>query len=294
MTMTESLAESIGAYLAANWGSLHFTLVFGLLGGRMLLEAARPRTALRHPLRARWLANGLVLLVDQLLLRLLAPLGAALLASQWQLGLLQVASLPAPLAFLITIVALDLTLFACHRLAHQWPMLWRIHRLHHSDPDVDVTTGWRFHPLEALLHAGSVTLMIVLLGSPPIAVAGYLLLQTTISMLSHANVRLPARLDRALRYVVITPDMHRIHHSVLPADHHSNFAIGLSLWDRLLGSYREQPAAGHEATRFGLGGHPPERAFSIAAMLADPFTRDTVSGPRIRAGDHHPHTGETP
>lgn len=290
--MNEPLAGSFGTYLAANWGSLHFTLVFGLLGGLMLLEAAHPRTALRHPLRSRWLANGLVLLVDQLLLRLLVPLGAALLASQWQLGLLQLANLPAPLAVLLTIVALDLTLFACHRLAHQWPILWRIHRLHHSDPDVDVTTGWRFHPLEALLHAGSVTAMIVLLGSPPLAVALYLLLQTTISMLSHANVRLPARLDRGLRYVVITPDMHRIHHSVLAADHHSNFAIGLSLWDRLLGSYREQPEAGHDATRFGLDGRPPKQALSITAMLADPFTRNTGSGPRSRASDPHPPIGD--
>lgn len=291
--MNDPLAGSTGAYLAANWGSLHFTLVFGLLGGLMLLEAARPRTALRHPLRPRWLANGLVLLVDQLLLRLLVPLGAALLASQWQPGLPRLASLPAPLAILLTIVALDLTLFACHRLAHQWPILWRIHRLHHSDPDVDVTTGWRFHPLEALLHAGSVTAMIVLLGSPPLGVGLYLLLQTTISMLSHANVRLPARLDRVLRYIVITPDMHRIHHSVLAADHHSNFAIGLSLWDRLLGSYREQPLAGHAATRFGLDGLPPERAVSIAAMLADPFTRDTGGGPQGPRGKPRRPIGET-
>lgn len=281
--------------LANHWSAVHFTSVFTLLALLMLGEMLVPRNELRHPLRRRWFVNGAVLVIDQLLLRLLTPMLVALIVARGNSGLFAWVEVPLPVMLITTVIALDFSLFAFHRLAHHWPILWRIHRLHHSDPDVDVTTGWRFHPLEALLQALTLSTMILLLGAPAAVVALYLLVQGMISMLSHTNLRLPARLDRALRWIMITPDMHRIHHSTNVADYQSNFSIGLSIWDRLSGSYRSQPEAGHDAISFGIPGLEPARQLRLGAMLADPFLAESVTGQRTRPDrDHHAPIGTYP
>jgi sterol desaturase/sphingolipid hydroxylase (fatty acid hydroxylase superfamily) len=254
-----------------NWSSIYMTMAFSLLALLMLLESSRPRNRLRYALRRRWLANLCVLLIDHAMLRLLLPVGATLVAADSTRGLFQSLPVPGALAFVVTWLALDLSLYALHRLVHRVPLLWRVHRLHHADPDVDVTTGWRFHPLDALLQGATMFAVVTVLGSSPMSVATYLMAMAAVSMLSHANILLPRRMDGLLRWLVITPDMHRIHHSRLAGDYNANFCVGLSLWDRLLGTYRAVPVNGYEAMSFGIEGRDPERAARILEMLADPL-----------------------
>jgi sterol desaturase/sphingolipid hydroxylase (fatty acid hydroxylase superfamily) len=264
----------VGDQTLARLYSAQVVLLFGSIALGMVAEAVRPRHVLQHPLRRRWLANGFLLVIDQLVLRLLMPLTvitAALLAEERGWGLLNLLALPAPIAFVASLLALDGAYYVLHRLEHRVPLLWRVHRLHHSDPDVDVSTGVRFHPLEALVQGGTTVLVALLIGTQPLATFAHLLLLALVGPFSHTNVIVPPHLERLLRAVIITPDMHRLHHSADPRDYETNYSLGLSFWDRLFGTYRAEPVAGYAAMKFGVAGRMPADCIALPRILADPL-----------------------
>ncbi len=225
----------------------------------------------------RWPGNLGLVVVDTLLVRLLCPtaaVGMALIAEARGWGLLNAVGLPAPIALIATVIVLDLAVYLQHVLFHAVPALWRLHRMHHADLELDVTTGVRFHPIEILLSMLIKLGVVAALGTPAAGVLVFEVLLNAISMFNHGNVRLPARLDRALRWIVVTPDMHRVHHSVLPRETNSNFGFNLPWWDRLFGTYRAQPEAGHEGMTLGIAQFRDARELRLDRMLLQPFRDD--------------------
>jgi len=221
-----------------------------------------------------------VLLVDTLLGRVVAPVGAAgfaLLAEAHRWGLFNRVSVPAWLAFLVALLLLDLAIYVQHRVFHSVPLLWRLHRMHHADLDVDVTTGTRFHPIEILLSLGVKLVVVLTLGAPTLAVLVFEIGLNAISMFNHSNVRIPPTLERVLRWLVVTPDMHRVHHSLLRRETDSNFGFNFPWWDRLFRSYRSQPEAGHESMTLGLEQFRDPKELRIDRMLTQPFRDDRTN-----------------
>ena len=185
-------------------------------------------------------------------------------------------------------VWLDLAIYFQHRLFHAVPVLWRLHRVHHTDPEVDVTTGVRFHPVEMLLSVGFKAGAVAVLGPPVVAVILFEVVLNAGSLFSHANLRLPAVVDRPLRAVLVTPDMHRVHHSADPTETNTNFGFTLSWWDRLFGTYRRQPRSGHDAMAIGVDGFSGHVVLGlyrllIQPLLKEPVSRRAISSEHIRA-----------
>ncbi len=191
-------------------------------------------------------------------------------------GLLRLAGLPHWATVLLAIVLLDLVIYAQHVLFHGVPALWRLHRMHHADLDVDVTTGVRFHPVEILLSIGIKLGAVAILGAPLLGVLLFEILLNVSSLFNHGNVRMPERLDRVARWLVVTPDMHRTHHSAVPSETNSNFGFNLPWWDRLFGTYRAAPAAGHEAMRLGLEQFRDPRDLRLDRMLLQPLAAEPL------------------
>jgi sterol desaturase/sphingolipid hydroxylase (fatty acid hydroxylase superfamily) len=200
-----------------------------------------------------------------------AAVGVALLAETRQWGLFQ--SIPAPewLAIAASILILDLVVYLQHVLFHAAPALWRLHRMHHADLEFDVTTGLRFHPVEIVISMLIKMGLVAALGAPALAVLIFEVLLNATSMFNHGNVRMPAALDAVLRWFVVTPDMHRVHHSIVPRETNSNFGFNLSCWDRLFGTYRRAPAAGHEGMTIGVEQFRDPRELRLDRMLAQPW-----------------------
>jgi sterol desaturase/sphingolipid hydroxylase (fatty acid hydroxylase superfamily) len=250
------------------------------------LLAPRRRLTLSRPVR--WLSNLGLVVLDNLAVRLLVPagaVGAALLAEQHGWGLFHNLLLPEWLVVVLSVVALDLVIYLQHVVFHAVPLLWRLHMVHHADLDFDVTTGVRFHTLEILLSLGIKLVAVVLLGAPAVAVLIFEVLLNATSMFSHGNVRLPARLDRLLRLVLVTPDMHRVHHSTDPRETNSNFGFNLPWWDYLFGTYRARPAAGLDGMTIGLEQYrDARRADRLHWMLLLPFIGRTGDYPVNRRG----------
>ena len=236
------------------------------------LLAPRRRLALRRPWR--WSSNLGLVALNTLLMRVAVPftaVGTALVAETHGWGVLQMVELPAWIEVIIAVVAFDLAIYLQHVMFHAVPALWRLHMVHHADLDFDVTTGLRFHTLEILL-SGFIKLAVVLvLGPPAAAVVIFEVLLNATSMFNHSNVRMPARLDRLLRWIVVTPDMHRVHHSAAPHETNSNFGFNLPWWDRLFGTYRAQPELGHERMTIGLVQFRDQRQLGIRRLLPLPF-----------------------
>jgi len=250
-----------------------FAGVLALLAG---LEAFAPRRRPSAPRGWRYANNLALVAVDSLFVRLLFPLagvGFALLAQERGWGLFNLWEAPGWLAFLASFVLLDLVIWGQHVAFHRVPALWRLHRMHHADLDFDVSTGLRFHPFEIGLSMLVKFAAVAVLGAPPLAVLAFEIALNATSMFSHANLRLPERLDAALRRVIVTPDMHRVHHSVDPVETHSNFGFNLSIWDRLFGSYRAQPAKGHEGMAIGLPIFRDGAELRLDRLLTQPFRR---------------------
>jgi sterol desaturase/sphingolipid hydroxylase (fatty acid hydroxylase superfamily) len=215
--------------------------------------------------------------LDTVLGRIAAPTGAvgfALLAEERGWGLFHIVALPAWLELLLALFLLDLAIYLQHRLFHYAPVLWRLHRMHHADLDVDVTTGARFHPVEILLSLGIKFLVVVPLGTPPLAVLLFEIALNGTSMFNHSNVRVAPAIERVLRWLVVTPDMHRVHHSIVRRETDSNFGFNFPWWDRLFGTYRPQPEAGHQAMTLGIGQFRDPRELRLDRMLTQPFRDD--------------------
>jgi sterol desaturase/sphingolipid hydroxylase (fatty acid hydroxylase superfamily) len=236
---------------------------------------AAPRRSTALPRTARWTANLGLAALDAAIVRLLFPfvaVGMAELASARGWGLLNQVDAPPAGAALASIVALDFAIYLQHVLFHAVPVLWRLHRVHHADLDFDVTTGVRFHPVEIVLSLLFKLAVITILGAPAVAVLAFEVILNVMAMFSHGNVRIPGGLDRMLRWLIVTPDMHRIHHSIERAETDSNFGFNLALWDRLLGTYRSQPAKGHEAMVLGIEQfRDPAQCATLPGTLALPL-----------------------
>ena len=248
---------------------------FGVLAVMAVWEVLAPRRALRVSKLVRWGNNLALVFLNSLLLRLLFPaaaVGMAAFAAEQGWGLLNYFTLPAGLAVLVSVIALDFAIYLQHIMVHAVPALWRLHRVHHADMDFDVTTGARFHPLEIMLSMLIKFATIAVLGPPLVAVVIFEVLLNATAMFNHSNVCMPAALDRVLRWVVVTPDMHRVHHSVEDDEANSNFGFNLPWWDRLLGTYRDQPRAGHEAMIIGIHKYnTPRQVAWLPGMLVLPF-----------------------
>ncbi len=218
-------------------------------------ELIAPRRTLSVSKGLRWFSNFGLTAVNTVAVRLAFALGAvgiALIAEERGWGLFHNVAFPGWLAIVLSVLALDLVIYLQHVMFHAVPLFWRLHMVHHADLDFDVTTGLRFHTIEILLSMGIKAAAIVLLGAPAVAVLIFEVLLNATSMFNHSNIRMPAGVDRVLRLFVVTPDMHRVHHSVLARETNSNFGFNLPWWDYLMGTYRSQPAQGHERMQIGL------------------------------------------
>ena len=249
----------------------------GILAVMMLWEWLSPRRDQEIGRARRWPSNLGIVALNTVVVRLVFPaaaVGMALVAETREWGLFQALEAPTWLAVAASVILLDLAIYFQHVLFHAVPVLWRLHRMHHADLEFDVTTGLRFHPIEILLSMGIKLGVVAALGTPAVAVLVFEVLLNGTSMFNHGNVRLAAPLDRVLRWIVVTPEMHRVHHSVVPRETNSNFGFNLPWWDRLCGTYRAQPAAGHEGMTIGIAQFRDPSELRLARMLIQPFRDD--------------------
>jgi sterol desaturase/sphingolipid hydroxylase (fatty acid hydroxylase superfamily) len=246
-----------------------------------LWEISAPRRRLTVSKIQRWTSNLGIVFLNSLLVRLLFPaaaVGMAVFVQERGWGFFNYVETPYALAVLASVVVLDFAIYLQHVMFHAVPTLWRLHRMHHADLDFDVTTGTRFHPIEILLSMLIKFAVIVVLGAPALAVLVFEVLLNATAMFNHSNVRMPVRWDRFLRLFVVTPDMHRVHHSVEDHETNSNFGFNLPVWDHLFGTYKHQPDASHEAMTIGIRNYrDPRMVDRLYGMLALPF-RGKVTG----------------
>ncbi len=252
-----------------------FLLVLAAMAG---WEVWAPRRVLQQNKAIRWTNNMGLTVINTLSVRTLLPLvpvSVASFAEAHGMGLLHLFPLSYPLAVVLSILVFDLAIYLQHLMFHAVPLLWCVHRVHHADLDFDVTTGARFHPVEIALSILIRSAVILVLGPPALAVLVFEILLNATSMFNHGNVRLPAAIDRIARRLVVTPDMHRVHHSIVVRETNSNFGFNLPWWDRLFGTYRAQPEAGHEGMTIGIEQFRSPRELWLDRMLLQPFHTDT-------------------
>jgi sterol desaturase/sphingolipid hydroxylase (fatty acid hydroxylase superfamily) len=261
--------------LLENEALIRMGFFLGTLFVLAFLERWAPRRALSTPKPARWFANLGIVTVDTLIVRFLLPVlpvGFALLCHQEGWGLLNAFPVPYGVAVFTGVVLFDFFIYVQHVLFHHVPTLWRLHGVHHTDLDFDVTTAIRFHPVEIVLSMGIKLGLVYLFGPPALSVILFEIILNATAMFSHSNLRLPLWLDGVLRLLIVTPDMHRVHHSVIIREHNSNFGFNLSIWDRLLGTYRPQPERGHEGMTIGLANFRDPSRLNLLHILALPFS----------------------
>ncbi|MGE0856911.1 MAG: sterol desaturase family protein [Hyphomicrobiaceae bacterium] len=243
-----------------------------------LIELAIPKRKLSHAKSRRWLTNLSFVAIDSILVRAMAALAvpvaavaAAVYAAGRGWGLLTLVDLPAWAEWIIALLALDLAIWFQHLVSHKLPLFWRLHRVHHADVDIDVTTAIRFHPIEIALSMLWKIVVVFALGAPAGAVILFEVILNGCAMFNHANIALPPTLDRTIRTLVVTPDMHRVHHSVLRREHDSNYGFNLSIWDRIFGTYTDQPEEGHHGMTIGLKPFQSEEPTRLGWSLLLPF-----------------------
>ncbi len=272
---------NLGDFLIENEVMMRLGFFFGMFLVMGLLELAFPRRKLLFSKTIRWLNNMGLVFLNSLLLRILFPLaatGVAAWVTSHSWGFLNIFNIGTPLSFIVSILILDMAIWAQHVLVHHVPALWRLHRVHHADPDFDVTTGARFHPLEIIFSMLLKFLVILLLGPSVAAVIVFEILLNATAMFNHANVRLPTSLDRYLRLIMVTPDMHRVHHSMIRSETNSNFGFNLPWWDYLFGTYCAQPAKGHEAMEIGIPEFQNTKQITqLQGMLTIPFVSEQTT-----------------
>lgn len=248
-----------------------FLIVLLLTG---LWEIVAPRRPLTVNKGVRWLTNLSMIFITNLLVRFtlpLLPIGLALLAQERGWGLLNIIELPSWLAVTIAILALDLVIYLQHVLFHFLPILWRLHRMHHTDLDLDASSGNRFHPLEILISIGIKLGAVLLIGPSPFAVLLFEIVLNASATFNHGNIHIPVNIDRWLRILLVTPDMHRVHHSIIPRETNSNFGFCLPWWDYLCGTYRAQPVDGHQGMTIGLKEYRDPARLTLPLLLTQPF-----------------------
>ena len=263
-----------------------FASVFLLVAG---LEVLLPRRTRTQPRFRRWRANLALVALNPLSVRLLfpvLPVGLAVIAGERNWGLLNNVGLPYWLEVAVGVLALDFAVYLQHVLHHAIPLLWRFHMVHHSDLDYDLTTGVRFHPIEIIISMGFKLGAVLIIGAPVLAVLIFESALNAFSMFNHSNIHLPLGLDRAIRFLAVTPDMHRVHHSVVIRETNSNYGFCFPWWDRLLGTYKDQPEHGHLGMTIGLSQFRDEQRLTLMRLLALPFHGDPGAVPinRVHSG----------
>lgn len=226
------------------------------------------------PKRQRWFVNVAIVVLDTLIVRLIIPLlpfGMAELAAAKGWGILNLIRLPYWSSVVLSFVIFDIIIYLQHRAFHRIPILWRLHRVHHTDLDLDVSSGVRFHPIEIIFSVWIKLATVVLIGAPVLAVVLFEIILNATSLFNHGNIAIPAVVDRWLRLFLVTPDMHRVHHSVIPTETDSNFSFNFPWWDRLLGTYRSQPSAGHNGMQIGLREFRSVDQLDLLYLLVLPF-----------------------
>lgn len=258
--------------------AVRFIAFAGIFLAMALFEVLRPKRKLRAPKQRRWLTNISIVALDSLIVRVMAQaavplvaIAAALWAEARGFGLFNVLDWPAWLEIAICVVALDFALWLQHFASHKLPMLWRVHQMHHADPDIDVTTAIRFHPVEIALSMLWKIVWVLVFGVSPIAVLIFEIVLNGCAMFNHANIALPAKVDAAIRTLIVTPDMHRVHHSTIQAEHDTNYGFNLSIWDRMFSTYTAQPKKGHEGMEIGLACYRDEGPTRLGWSLRLPF-----------------------
>jgi sterol desaturase/sphingolipid hydroxylase (fatty acid hydroxylase superfamily) len=241
-----------------------------------LAELTWPRRVLTVPKWSRWFANLSIVIFDNLSARLflpLLPLGAAELATTADWGVLNQLAIPVWLKTVLAVTFLDIVIYLQHRASHHWHWFWCLHRMHHTDLDLDVTTGVRFHPLEILISTLIKIGVVFLVGASPLSVLIFEVLLSSTALFNHGNFKLPHSFDKWLRLLLVTPDMHRVHHSVIPAETNSNFGFSVPWWDHLLNTYRDQPRDGHETMTIGLKEYRSPAKLGLWGLIMIPFRK---------------------
>lgn len=260
--------------LLQNEPAIRMGVFLAMLVSMMVWEAVAPRRGRVIHRMLRWSNNLALVVLDTLVIRLAFPVlavGVALIAQERGWGVLGLIALPLWLEFVLALLVLDLAIYWQHVAFHRIPVLWRMHRVHHADLEFDVTTGLRFHPAEIVLSMAYKLAVVVALGPPAAAVLVFEVLLNATAMFNHANLALPHRADRALRLLMVTPDMHRVHHSVHPDETNSNYGFNVPWWDRVFGTYRAQPRDGHRAMTIGLEQFRDPKELRLDRMLFQPL-----------------------
>ena len=263
-------------FITANEPTIRLSVFAGLLLLIALWEAAAPRRKREFSRWRRWPSNFGIVAFNTVAVRLIFPtaaVGAALIAGERGWGLFNLIDAPAWLTLLGSVLILDFLIYLQHVMFHAVPLLWRLHRMHHADLDFDVTTGARFHPIEIVLSMGIKLVAVAVIGAPAVAVIIFEVLLNGTAMFNHGNMRINGSIDRILRLIVVTPDMHRVHHSAAADETNSNFGFNLPWWDRIFGTYLAQPAAGHEAMAIGLGDFREAKQLRLDWLLIQPFLK---------------------
>ena len=258
--------------------SLRLGVFLGMLAIMALAELLAPKRRQEVPRLLRWSNNLALVVVDTIILRLIFPLTAAAFALLMQskgYGLFNLIALPQWIEVVAAFLILDLAIYVQHVVFHKVPLLWRLHRMHHADTEIDVTTGLRFHPIEILLSMLLKFAVIAAIGAPPTAVLLFEIILNGAALFNHSNVRLPETLDRLLRLIIVTPDMHRIHHSDIRTETDSNYGFNLPWWDRLFGTYTNEPAKGQLGMTIGLRIFRAQGEQWLHRLLTQPFRSDT-------------------
>ncbi len=261
--------------MAQHEAAVRLAFFVGIFGAVAIAEIFAPRRPLLTSKRSRWFANIGIIVIDTALLRLLFPVtavAASVWAEQKGWGLLNMTDLPFWAEVALSVLALDFVIYLQHVGFHAIPTLWRLHMMHHADMDFDVTTGTRFHPIEIFVSMGIKVSAVALLGPPALGVILFEIVLNGTAMFNHGNFLLPLGLDRVLRLLVVTPDMHRVHHSVFPSETNSNFGFSLPWWDRILGTYRSQPTRGHMDMTIGLSQFREPSRLTLGRILVLPFS----------------------
>jgi sterol desaturase/sphingolipid hydroxylase (fatty acid hydroxylase superfamily) len=258
---------------------ISFVLIFILVA---LWEIRMPRRTLTTLKKWRWFSNLSIIAINPVLLRFVFPVLAVEAARTARVngwGLLNQIGIPSLIAIVVGIVVLDLLIYLQHVMFHAVPLLWRLHMVHHSDLDYDLTTGLRFHPIEVVLSMILKLTIIVALGPPVASVVVFELVLNGMAMFNHGNIKLPPSLDRYLRLFIVTPDMHRVHHSVIIRETNSNYGFNLSIWDRLFSTYLAQPSKGHQDMVIGLSQFRDPKRLTLPWLIALPFIGDIGKQP---------------
>lgn len=259
---------------------------FGILVVMFLWELIAPRRPLTTSKIIRWFSNLGLVLIDSIVVRLFFPTalaGIALLVQQRGWGLFNQFELPYLLKIIFSVLVLDLVIYLQHIMFHSVPLFWRLHMVHHTDMDIDVTTGVRFHPIEIILSMGIKMIVVVLIGAPAVAVLIFEIILNGTSMFNHGNVRYSQNIDSILRLLVVTPEMHRVHHSTIRWETNSNLGFNFPWWDRLFGTYRDQPAKGHLEMTIGLDQYKEPNKLTLPWLLVLPFIGKLGKYPMTRS-----------